>query len=159
MCSSQPPAQAPCHLSSQEGLYPTPRLYQGMMTPAPLFLTSSVCSCPLEPPSTGMSHRYLKPSKIRIELLRGIIWPLPTSLASHSLPVAVRCSNTGLWWPCVRTQSRFCRVRLFGTLWTETHQAPLSMGFSRQEYWTGLPCPPPGDLSDPGIEPVSLTST
>ena len=38
------------------------------------------------------------------------------------------------------------------------HQAPLSMGFSRQEYWSGLPCPLPGDLSDPGIEPVSLTS-
>ena len=35
------------------------------------------------------------------------------------------------------------------------HQASLSMGFSRQEYWTGLPCPPPGDLPDPGIEPVS----
>ena len=37
------------------------------------------------------------------------------------------------------------------------HQAPLSMGFSRQEYWSGLPCPPPGDLPNPGIEPVSLT--
>ena len=38
------------------------------------------------------------------------------------------------------------------------HQAPLSMGFSRQEYRSGLSCPPPGDLPDPGIEPVSLTS-
>ena len=37
-------------------------------------------------------------------------------------------------------------VQLFATLWTVTHQAPLSMGFSRQEYWSGLPCPPPGDL-------------
>ena len=35
------------------------------------------------------------------------------------------------------------------------HPAPLSMGFSRQEYWSGLPCPPPGDLPDPGIEPAS----
>ena len=42
------------------------------------------------------------------------------------------------------------------TLWTVTHQAPLSKGFSRQEYWSGLPCPPPGDLPDPGIEPASL---
>ena len=40
-------------------------------------------------------------------------------------------------------------------LWTGAHQASLSMGFSRQEYWSGLPCPPPGDLSDPEIEPVS----
>ena len=38
------------------------------------------------------------------------------------------------------------------------HQAPLSMAFSRQEYWSGLPCPPPGDLSDPGIEPTSHVS-
>ena len=38
------------------------------------------------------------------------------------------------------------------------HQAPLSMGFSRQEYWDGLPCPPPGDLPETGIEPVSLKS-
>ena len=47
------------------------------------------------------------------------------------------------------------------TLWdpvTVAHQAPLSMGFSRQEYWSGLPCPPPGDLPDPGAEPTSLTS-
>ena len=44
------------------------------------------------------------------------------------------------------------------TLWTVARQAPLSMGFSRQEYWSGLPCPPPGDLPDLGIEPVSLMS-
>ena len=54
--------------------------------------------------------------------------------------------------------SRFSRVQLFVTLWTVSHQAPLSMRFSRQEYWSGLPCPPPGDLSDPGIESAFLTS-
>ena len=43
----------------------------------------------------------------------------------------------------------------FVTLWTVAHQAPLSVGFSRQEYWRELPCPPPGDLPDPGIEPRS----
>ena len=47
------------------------------------------------------------------------------------------------------------RVRLFATLWTVAHQAPLSMGFSRQEYWSGLPFPSPGDLPDPGIKPRS----
>ena len=41
------------------------------------------------------------------------------------------------------------------TLWTVARQAPLSMGFSRQEYWSGLPFPPPGDRLDPGIEPMS----
>ena len=44
------------------------------------------------------------------------------------------------------------------TLWTIAHQAPLSMGLSRQEYWSGLPCPPPGDLPDPGIQLLSLLS-
>ena len=47
------------------------------------------------------------------------------------------------------------RVRLFATLWTVAHHAPLSMGFSRQEYWSGLPFPSPGDLPDPGIKPRS----
>ena len=54
--------------------------------------------------------------------------------------------------------SHFNHVQLFMTLWTVAHQAPLSMGFSRQEYWNGLPCPPPRDLLNPGIEPVSLKS-
>ena len=43
----------------------------------------------------------------------------------------------------------------FGTPWTVAQQAPLSMGFSRQDYWSGLTFPPPGDLPDPGIEPAS----
>ena len=47
------------------------------------------------------------------------------------------------------------RVRLFATPWTVAYQASPSMGFSRQEYWTGLPFPSPGDLPDPGIEPGS----
>ena len=50
--------------------------------------------------------------------------------------------------------SRFSCVHLFETLWTSAHQAPLSMGFSRQEYWRRLPCPPPGHL--PGVESLSL---
>ena len=47
------------------------------------------------------------------------------------------------------------RVRLFATPWTVAYQAPPSLGFSRQEYWSGLPFPFPGDLPDPGIEPRS----
>ena len=54
--------------------------------------------------------------------------------------------------------SRFIHVLFFMTLWTVTCQAPLSMGFSRQAYWTGLSCLSSGDLLDPGIEPISLTS-
>ena len=49
----------------------------------------------------------------------------------------------------------FSHVQLFATPWTVAHQAPPSMGFSRQEYWSGLPFPSPGNLPDPGIEPRS----
>ena len=48
--------------------------------------------------------------------------------------------------------------RLCPCVWFLNHQPPLSMRFSRQEYWSGLPCPPPGDLPDLGMEPMSLTS-
>ena len=48
--------------------------------------------------------------------------------------------------------SHFGRAQLFATPWTVAHQAPLSVEFSRQEYWSGLPFPSPGDLADPGIE-------
>ena len=51
--------------------------------------------------------------------------------------------------------SHLSHVRLFVTV---AHQSPLSMGFSRQEYWSGLLCPSPGDLPDPGMEPLSLMS-
>ena len=60
----------------------------------------------------------------------------------------------------IRLFANMCRlspcncVRLFVTLWTVARQALLSKGFSRQEYWSGLPFPPPGDLSDPGIKPT-----
>ena len=62
-----------------------------------------------------------------------------------SLPIVVRA----------RMLSCFGRIQLFATLWTIAPQAPLFMGFSKQEYWSGLPYSPPGDLPDPGIEPVS----
>ena len=52
----------------------------------------------------------------------------------------------------------FSRVRLFVTPWAVAYQAPPSMGFSRQEYWSGLPFPFPGDLPDPGIKPGLLHS-
>ena len=53
---------------------------------------------------------------------------------------------------------RFSCVRLCVTLWTVAHQALLSVGFSREEYWSGLPCPPPGILLNPGIKTASLMS-
>ena len=69
-------------------------------------------------------------------------------------------NNRGLYPErCVSVLHHFSCVQLFLTPWTVALQAPLSMGFSRQEYWSGLPCPSPGDLPYPGIEPMSLMSS
>ena len=54
--------------------------------------------------------------------------------------------------------SHFSHVQLLETPWTVAFQAPVSMGFSRQEYWSVWPCPPPGTLPHPGIEPASFMS-
>ena len=59
-------------------------------------------------------------------------------------------------WYCVRMLNHFSYVQLFVTPGTVVHQIPLSLGFSRQECWSGLPCPPPGDLPNPGIELLYL---
>ena len=75
--------------------------------------------------------------------------------AINSLWVGCHLHHTPL---CCAVLSRFSRVRLFATPWTAARQAPLSMGFSRQECWNRLPCPPPEDLPDPGIKPVFLMS-
>ena len=69
---------------------------------------------------------------------------------THTHIYIVRCVSV-----CV---SGFSCVQLFVTLQTVAHQAPLSMGVSRQECWNGLPCSPLGDLADPGIEPTFLMS-
>ena len=72
------------------------------------------------------------------------------------LLLAVCCSLA--WHPCVCMLSQFSHVWLFTTSGIVAHQAPLSMGFFRQEYWSGLLCPPPGRLPDPGMKPVFLMS-
>ena len=66
--------------------------------------------------------------------------------------------NLPAMWEKVKVKVKMkslSHVRLFATLWTVFHQAPPSTGFSRQEYWSGLPFPSPGNLPDPGIEPRS----
>ena len=77
-------------------------------------------------------------------------WPstcFPPSVLHRSV---FTCMAAGVHVCC-----HFSHIQLFVTLWTVAHQAPLSMGFSRQERWSGLLCPPPGALPHPGIEPAS----
>ena len=70
----------------------------------------------------------------------------------------IKYTTYNMYIQYARVLSHFSCVRLYATLWTATCQPPLSMGFSRQEYWSGLLCLPPSDLLDSGIEPASLTS-
>ena len=81
---------------------------------------------------------------------------------SRTRAVSSWCSLMAFWLFLTGTYVHACKVASVVsssvTLWTIAHQAPLPMGFSRQEYWSGLPCPPPGDLANPGIEPEYLTS-
>ena len=93
---------------------------------------------------------------------------LPPNISDKSHPTLVSMSkhthtllkvfNVGIIWERILLWNFVCmwkspsRAWLFATPWTVAHQAPLSLGFSRQEYWNGLPFPPSGDLPDPGIE-------
>ena len=78
--------------------------------------------------------------------------PWAPGWGSSSWPPLLRCRSL----QCVR--NRFNHILLFATLWITARQTPLSVGSSKQEYWCGLPRPPPGHLPHPGIEPLSLTS-
>ena len=100
-------------------------------------------------------HLLLVPCPCVLWLLCSSVCPQPVwSLSSPNLNSWQR-HLTALAFVLI---SCFSCVWLFATLWTIIRQAPLSIGFSRQEYWSGLPCPRPGDLPDPGIKPMSLTS-
>ena len=84
------------------------------------------------------------------------MWANHISPSSNTLKVSfsrVYIEKTRVGCVCL-----FSCVQLFVTSWTVAHQAPLPMGVSRQEYWSGLPFPTAGDLFDPGIKPVALAS-
>ena len=107
-----------------------------LLLPLPLRL----CYLPRPNPNTDKKYEY-----------KGLHTP---SLRQPWLPSL----SPSIYMLCENMLSHFSRVRFFATLYTVAHQVPLSTGFSSQEYWSGLPCPPPEDLSNPGIEPVSLMS-
>ena len=93
-------------------------------------------------------HVYSLKAKKNLDLLIGLILIYCNSM-EPSLALKIQY---------VPVLSCFSCVQLFVTLWTVAHQAPLSMKFSKQEYLSGLPCPPSGDLPDLGIKPASLMS-
>ena len=117
-------------------------------------------SIPMSPSHTLHVHWLIPPTAPNIHIpgkaleahLPSRGWPTESTSCCISWSGTV---PTLIWYGCAYS---FSGVRLFVTLWTAVRQAPLSMGFSRQVYWSGVPFPPPGDLPDPGMEPVSLMS-
>ena len=83
---------------------------------------------------------------------------------SHTIRWPICCLDHRTWELCSLNQVCMCVCSVasgmsdFLTPWIVAYQTPLSMGFPRQEYWSGLPCPPPGDLDNQGIEPTSLAA-
>ena len=132
------------HVLSHVQLSATPRT---VARQAPLSMGLSWQECwsrlpfpsPGDLPDPGNEPRSLAPPALSGELYHCTIWE------AHNIVYA-----------CVL--SCFSRIPLFSTIWTVAHQAPLSTGFSKQEYWSELPYPSPGDLPNPGIKPTSLTS-
>ena len=128
-----------------------------LWTPAILYslLLSELSVSPESPTATHPSNHHLQPPAQSVGGRGG-----KRSLAgkkelgfSESILLTIPHLFLILWCE-VKSLSR---VQLYVTPWTVAYQAPLSMGFSRQECWSGLPFPSPGDLPDPGIEPRSPT--
>ena len=86
-------------------------------------------------------------------MIPALIPPTPPSTPNPPSP-----PPSGWACACMHAKSHQSCPTLFNSVHCSARQAPLSMGFSRQDYWSELPCPPPGDLPDPGIKPVSLKS-
>ena len=117
------------------------------------------------PPPWNLPHSRTEPASLASPALQAD--SLPRSHGGSLDPAACKTKSTsGLcsfesqyYFLSLKVQfssvQSLSRVRLFLTPRTVTHQAPLSTGLSRQEYWSGFPCPPPGGLPDPGIKPVS----
>ena len=118
-------------------------LYKTFVSSCSTVTTSS--SCAHASPASGASVFSLLPALwVLTELSSLTARQLPTSCPFHTRACCML--------------SCFSHVPLFATPWTVAHEAPLSMGFSRQGYRSELPCPPPGDLPNPGIKTASLKS-
>jgi len=113
--------------------------------------------------STWIGHRYTCVPLILNPPPTFFPHPIPLG-CPRALALGALFHTSNLHWPSVLHMivymfqcKSLSRVQLFVTPWTVAHQAPPFMGFSKQEYWSGLPFPSPGDLPNPGIEPRSPT--
>ena len=156
---------------TQHGLALSSCLVMSYIVLSPAFCSSHwglfqwlIVSCPFLPQGlcTSFCLAFLLPStihssfssQISSQIFRKVFPDCPSG--SITFTSCIYKPYMPSWHVCML--SCFSRVWLFATPWTSACQAPLSMGFPRQEYWSGLPCPPPGDLPDPGIKPESSES-
>ena len=94
--------------------------------------------------------------KLNCLLLHLLSFKISLCILESSL--SLHMGFTSIFSVCTCMPNHFSHVQICATLWTVAHQAPLSMGFSRQGYWSGLLFPPPEDLPHPGIKPMFHTS-
>ena len=122
----------------------------------PLCLHTSWASAAasLSPVRTFQMHTMCSPSLAFSHLFSTVVLEIGCQTWRHNEPAWLHKCHTSEKQKKVKVKS-LSHVRLFATPWSVARQAPPSMGFSRQEYWSGLPFPSPGDLPDPGIEPGS----
>ena len=117
----------------------------------------------------GISFIFVNWRIIALQCFTGFCYPTtwinymihvsPPSRACLPPPTSQPSRSSQSWAPTSHLFHTWMHAGvLFATPWTVAHQAPLSMGFSRQPYWTGLPFPPPGDLPNPGIKSLSFES-
>ena len=128
-------------------------------------LPGSSEECPSSPANCkllSLKVQHLKKKK-KFSTRAILLWVCYSFLPLPFLPLSLIFQFwTQITWLIVflllHVLSHLSHVRLFATPWTVAHQAPPSMGFSRQEYWSGLPLSRPGHLPNPGIQPMSLKS-
>ena len=157
-----------CH---ERPVSPLPLKLEALAPPPAMFGQSAHCllKCPLQMkwrPGPRGGRAGLQPHSLaQAQREWGLRFPTCSLGRQPLLPGRLRgiacgslCGVSNTMCMCWAVLRCFSRVRLVATLWTIARQAPLSMQFSRQGYWSGLPCPPPRNLSDPGIKLVSLVS-
>ena len=154
---------------------------KGRRKPTFLMLTRSQSVLLLSPPTSQTNELYIYPrrewpgisslsqmfskswsklSGLWLSSYINIIQIKQCAPGTHSVFLHGLCTRLTTSWvhtTCAYVPSRLSCVWLFAVLWTVAHQAPLSMRFTRQEYWSGLPCPPPGDLPSLGSDPSLLS--
>ena len=134
----------------------SPSVYHKVMGPDAMILVFECCVLNqlFHSPLSPSSRKSIVPLDfLPLEWYHLPIWGFWNFSPQSQFQLLIHPAQHFSWCTLLRLVQSVCRVQLFVTPWTAARQAPLSVGFSRQEYWSGLPCLPPGDLPNPGVKP------